>query len=83
MKNVQLPRAHRKRLDKIRQDLEQHGANHRRFRGKQLRRNSNVISIPLGLYWRAIFLTTETGYKFHDCYSHETYNKLSFSKLFQ
>ncbi|WP_425609252.1 hypothetical protein [Thalassobacterium sedimentorum] len=65
------------------QDLEQNGANHRRFRGKQLRRNSEIISVPLGLHWRAIFLTTENGYRFYDCYTHSSYNNLNFSKLSQ
>jgi hypothetical protein len=76
---VGLPSSQAARLRQVRRALEIEKRSPCEFRGKRLQSARDVVSIPLGRRWRAIFLITDCGYQFRDCLSHESYNHLSFA----
>jgi len=47
------------------------------FQVRRLQVNRELVSVPLGRRWRALFVQTEFGYKFRDCLTHERYNKVN------
>lgn len=71
-----LPRAQTSRLARVRRALEIERCSPSEFRGKRLQVYRDLVSIPLGRRWRAIFLSTPHGYEFRGCLSHESYNHL-------
>ena len=81
MKARQLPRSHEAKLALIKSSLEEGTHDHRIFRGKRLQQNTQLVSIPLGQKWRALFFLKEQGYRFQGCFSHEEYNKLHFNQM--
>ncbi len=72
-----LPPAQAARLRRVRYALEVERRSPVEFRGKRLQVARELVSIPLGRRWRAIFLRTPLGYQFRDCLSHERYNHLN------
>jgi hypothetical protein len=79
MNAVILPLSHARRLADVRRALEIERRSPSEFRGKRLQSARELVSVPLGRRWRAIFLETVNGYKFRDCLSHERYNKANFN----
>jgi hypothetical protein len=79
MKVIALPASQAVRLARIRRALEIERRQPGEFRGKRLLVARHLISIPLGRRWRALFVQTDTGYKFRDCLTHERYNKANFT----
>ncbi len=72
-----LPSAQSARLSRVRHALEIERRSPVEFHGKRLQVARELVSIPLGRRWRAIFLRTSFGYQFRDCLSHERYNHLN------
>ncbi len=77
MKTPSLPPAQARKLTFVRAALETKRRFHGEFRGKQFRCAPNMVSVPLGRRWRAIFQRTSAGYHFRGCFTHERYNKLN------
>ena len=77
MKAISLPASQSIRLARVRQALEVERRSPGEFRGKRLRCARQLISIPLGRRWRALFVQTALGYEYRDCVTHERYNKLN------
>lgn len=71
-----LPPAQVARLVRVRRALEIERRAPGEFHGKRLQVFRELVSVPLGRRWRAIFLRTPSGYQFRDCLSHERYNHL-------
>lgn len=72
-----LPPAQAVRLGHVRRALEIEKRSPCEFHGKRLQAARDVVSIPLGRRWRALFVITRAGYQFRDCLSHESYNHLN------
>ncbi len=77
MKKIALPRSYLIRLAKVRHALEIENRQPGEFHGKRLNKMRNLVSVPIGRRWRALFVITPHGYKFRDCLTHEHYNKLN------
>lgn len=73
-----LPAAHRRKLQTTIVAIES-GIPYRVWRGKKLLPcHPELISLPLGQRWRAVFEETDDGVRFRTCLSHERYNRMAF-----
>lgn len=72
-----LPHAQQSRLSTVIEAITDEDVSPAIFKGKRLRSDRRIISIPLGRRWRAIFLSTNKGYRFLKALSHERYNKIN------
>jgi hypothetical protein len=78
MTNPALPESQRRKLDRIIRSIESDKTHYSAFRGKKLARFDGIISVPLGMRWRALFRKTHHGIQFVACMSHENYNHMNF-----
>ena len=83
MKALSLPPSQTVRLARVRKALEVERRSPGEFHGKRLQCARQLISIPLGRRWRALFVQTAFGYEYRDCVTHERYNKLNVSAYLQ
>jgi len=70
------PLQHASLIDKARKiisDIEQ-GEHYSKYKGKKLRYDRNVVSVPVNQDYRLIFRETESGIEVQELLNHEDYN---------
>lgn len=69
-----LPKSHQRKARNILAALER-GEPWATYRGKRLRHDRTVVTIPLGRRWRMILRDTGDGLEFVEACSHERYSR--------